>query len=79
MKCIKMTSLEHIKKKLIDHIWLSENDELLLSMARMMGYSSIKEVHEFSDIQKEILQMSEKDIEAGKIISERELEERWGV
>lgn len=74
-----MTSLEHIKKKLIDHIWLSENDELLLSMARMIGYSSMKEVHEFSEIQKEILQISEKDIEAGKIISEKELEERWGI
>lgn len=68
-----MTTLDVIKNDLIDRIIATRNEKLLNAIVSIFDSTQSEEKIQLSSEQIEMLQMSERDIEEGKIISEDEL------
>ena len=68
-----MNALENIKNSLIDSILATSNEQLLEAIKSIFDSTQSEAIISLSTEQIEMLAMSEKDIEAGKFISESEL------
>ena len=68
-----MTTLDRIKIKLIDKINLTQNEQLLSTIDNIFDSNQSKQLFVLSDEQIEMLEMSERDIENGDLISAKEL------
>jgi hypothetical protein len=68
-----MTALDVIKNSLIDRILATKNEKLLNAINNIFDLTQTDEIVSLSSEQIEMLQMSEKDIENGDIVSESEL------
>ena len=71
-----MNALENIKNSLIDRILATRNEQLLEAIKSIFDSTQSEEIISLSSEQIEMLSMSEKDIEEGKLISESELSKR---
>jgi hypothetical protein len=71
-----MNALENIKNSLIDRILATRNEQLLEAIKSIFDSTQSEEIISLSTEQIEMLSMSEKDIEEGKLISESELSKR---
>lgn len=75
-----MTTLDVIKNNLIDKILAMENEKLLEAITGIFNSTQTEEMVRLSSEQLEMLIMSEKDIEAGRLVSEEDLkksDEEW--
>jgi len=68
-----MTSFERIKQELIDTIMVSKNEKLLEAVSQIFASSDSAEKPKLDSYQIEMLEMSEKDIQNGDVISEDDL------
>jgi hypothetical protein len=71
-----MNALENIKNSLIDRILATRNEQLLEAIKSIFDSTQSEEIISLSTEQIEMLSMSEKDIEDGKLVSESELSKR---
>ena len=71
-----MNALENIKNSLIDSILATKNEQLLEAIKSIFDSTQSEEIISLSTEQIEMLSMSEKDIEYGKLVSESELSNR---
>ena len=71
-----MNALENIKNSLIDRILATRNEQLLEAIKSIFDSTQSEEIISLSTEQIEMLSMSEKDIEQGKLVSESELSKR---
>lgn len=71
-----MNALENIKNSLIDRILATKNEQLLEAIKSIFDSTQSEEIISLSTEQIEMLSMSEKDIEYGKLVSESELSNR---
>ncbi len=71
-----MNALENIKNSLIDRILATKNEQLLEAIKSIFDSTQSEEILSLSTEQIEMLSMSEKDIEYGKLVSESELSNR---
>ncbi len=71
-----MNALENIKNSLIDRILATKNERLLEAIKSIFDSTQSEEIIPLSSEQIEMLSMSEKDIEEGKLVSESELSKR---
>ncbi|MBX7225459.1 MAG: hypothetical protein K1X55_05475 [Chitinophagales bacterium] len=67
-----MTTLENIKNSLIDRILATKNEKLLEAIDRIFTSTQTEEIISLSSEQIEMLSMSERDIETGNFISDRQ-------
>lgn len=68
-----MNALENIKNSLIDRILATKNEQLLEAIKSIFDSTQSEEIISLSTEQIEMLSISEKDIEYGKLVSESEL------
>ena len=71
-----MNTLENIKNSLIDRILATRNEQLLEAIKNIFDSTQSEEIISLSTEQIEMLSLSEKDIEDGKLVSESELNKR---
>ena len=71
-----MNALENIKNSLIDRILATRNERLLDAIKNIFDSTQSEDIIALSTEQIEMLSMSEKDIEDGKLVSESELSKR---
>lgn len=71
-----MNTLENIKNSLIDRILATKNEQLLEAIKSIFDSTQSEEIISLSTEQIEMLSMSDKDIEEGKLVSESELSKR---
>ena len=71
-----MNALENIKNSLIDRILATRNERLLDAIKNIFDSTQSEEMIALSTEQIEMLSMSEKEIEDGKLVSESELNKR---
>jgi hypothetical protein len=71
-----VNALENIKNSLIDRILATKNEQLLEAIKSIFDSTQSEEIISLSTEQIEMLSMSEKDIEYGKLVSESELSNR---
>ena len=71
-----MNALENIKNSLINRILATKNEQLLEAIKSIFDSTQSEEIISLSTEQIEMLSMSEKDIEYGKLVSESELSNR---
>ena len=71
-----MNALENIKNSLIDSILATRNERLLEAIKNIFDSTQSEDIISLSTEQIEMLSMSEKDIEDGKLVSESELSKR---
>ena len=71
-----MNALENKKNSLIDRILATKNEQLLEAIKSIFDSTQSEEIISLSTEQIEMLSMSEKDIEQGKLVSESELSKR---
>ena len=71
-----MNALENIKYSLIDRILATKNEQLLEAIKSIFDSTQSEEIISLSTEQIEMLSMSEKDIEYGKLVSESEISNR---
>lgn len=71
-----MNALENIKNSLIDRILATRNEQLLEAIKSIFDSTQSEEIISLSTEQIEMLSMSEKDIEEGKLVSESELSKK---
>ena len=72
-----MATIEKIRNKVIDKILSIRNKEFLETLDKLISFSaSESEVVKLTDEQKEMLQMSEDDINYGRLISQGEMDKR---
>jgi len=68
-----MTTLERIKNRLIDRILLAQNEKFLEAIEKIFDTTQKEVEIKLYPEQKEMLMMSETDIEKGNVVSESEL------
>jgi hypothetical protein len=72
-----MASVENIKKELINKIKSIKNEEFLIALDQLISSNSFEsEIVELTEEQKIMLEMSEKDIKEGKLISQEAMKKR---
>lgn len=71
-----MATLDNIKNRIIDRILMTKNEKLLFAIEKMFSTNDTEEEVSLNSYQIEMLLMSEKDIEEGRLISESDLEEK---
>jgi len=69
-----MTTLESIRNRLIDRILLAQNEKFLEAIEKIFVTTQNEEEIKLYPEQKEMLMMSDTDIEKGNVVSESELE-----
>jgi len=68
-----MAGLDSIKNNLIDKILATKNEKLLNAISSIFDSTQMDETLSLTSEQIEMLQMSEKDIENGNLVSESDL------
>ena len=68
-----MDTIQKIKNRLIDRIMVSENEQLLNAIEGLLSATQEKEEINLTSEQIEMLEMSEKDIQEKRVISEEDL------
>lgn len=72
-----MATVDKIRNGLIDKILSIKNKEFLEALGKLISTSSsISDIVELTDEQKAMLQMSESDIESGRLISQEKMNQR---
>ena len=72
-----MATVDKIRSQLIDKILAIKNKDFLEALDKLVASSSSSsDLVELSSEQKEMLQMSEKDIEDGRLISQEAMNKR---
>ena len=72
-----MATVDKIRNRLIDKILSIKNKDFLEALDKLISSSvSDSEIVELTDEQKIMLEMSEKDIENGKLISQEAMDKR---
>ncbi|MFT5338057.1 MAG: archaellum component FlaF (FlaF/FlaG flagellin family) [Luteibaculaceae bacterium] len=72
-----MATVDNIRNGLIDKILSIKNKDFLVALDKLISSSSSEtEIIELTKEQKILLEMSEKDIEAGKLISQEAMDKR---
>lgn len=72
-----MATVDNIRNGLIDKILSIKNREFLEALDKLVAFSSSESVNiELTNEQKIMLEMSEKDIEDGKLISQEAMNKR---
>ena len=72
-----MTTVENIRNGLIDKILSIKNIDILEALDKLISVSSLEsDTVLLTDEQKILLEMSEKDIEAGNLISQEAMDKR---
>lgn len=72
-----MATVDNIRNGLIDKILSIKNREFLEALDKLVAFSSSESVNiELTNEQKTMLEMSEKDIEDGKLISQEAMNKR---
>jgi len=71
-----MNTTETIRTNLIDKILAIRNVDFLKALDSLVANSSQESEIKLSDIQKKMLQMSERDISSGSVISQKELDQQ---
>lgn len=72
-----MATVDKIRNGLIDKILSIKNKEFLEALGKLISTSSsISDIVELTDEQKAMLQMSESDIENGRLISQEKMDQR---
>ncbi len=72
-----MATVDKIRNGLIDKILTIRNKEFLEALDKLISSSASEtDIVKLSDEQKQMLQMSEEDIENGRLISQDEMEKR---
>lgn len=72
-----MTAVDKIRNELIDKILAIKNKDVLVALDTLVSSSSDdRDIVELTTDQKEMLEMSEKDIEAGRLISQEAMDKR---
>lgn len=69
-----MTTLDSIKNRLIDKILAAQNEKFLEAIEKIFVTTQKEEEIKLYPEQKEMLMMSDADIEAGNVVSEAELD-----
>lgn len=75
-----METIENLKNRLIDRIIVSKDSDVLYAIEVLLKSTSVEKKLTLSSQEIELLKMSEKDIENGRIISEEdllELDSKW--
>lgn len=70
-----MSGLDTIKNNLIDRILATKNEQLLTAISNIFESTQTNDIISLSSSQIEMLQMSERDIDSGNIVSNEELEQ----
>ena len=68
-----MKTLDNLRNRLIDRIMVADNEKLLAAIEGILNSTETDERIILNSYQIEMLQMSEKDIENGDLISEADL------
>ena len=72
-----MAAVDKIRSQLIDKILAIKNKDFLEALDKLVASSSpSSDLEELSDEQKEMLKMSEDDIESGRLISQEAMNKR---
>lgn len=72
-----MATVENIRNRLIDKILSIKNIDILEALDKLISVSSLEsDTVLLTDEQKILLEMSEKDIEAGNLISQEAMDKR---
>lgn len=72
-----MATLENVRNELIDNILTIKNRDILEALDKLISISSLdSDIVLLTDEQKILLEMSEKDIEAGDLISQEAIDKR---
>ncbi|MEO9884072.1 MAG: hypothetical protein ABJR05_10430 [Balneola sp.] len=72
-----MATVDKIRNRLIDKILSIKNKDILEALDKLISSNlSDSEIVELTDEQKIMLEMSEKDIENGKLISQEAMDKR---
>jgi hypothetical protein len=72
-----MTTVDKIRNGLIDKILTIKNKDFLEALDKLISSSeSVSDIVELTKEQKEMLEMSEKDIENGGLISQEAMDKR---
>jgi hypothetical protein len=69
-----MTPSDRLKHSLIDKIRMIEDEDFLKALDNLVSAANPEETIQLSPAQEELLQMSESDIKAGRLISQEELD-----
>jgi hypothetical protein len=69
-----MTTLDSIKNRLIDRILSAQNEKFLEAIEKIFVSTQKEEEIKLYSEQREMLMMSDADIEAGNVVSESELD-----
>ena len=69
-----MTTLDSLKNRLIDRIMITKNEKLLAAIESIFTSTQEEDILNLTSEQVEMLQMSERDIENGDLISESDLD-----
>lgn len=75
-----MATADQIRNNLIDKLSTINNVELLNAVAQLLEASGKTDVVQLSQTQKELLQVSEEDIQYGRLVSDDDLnteEDEW--
>lgn len=68
-----MTAIQKIKNRLIDKILASKNEELLSAIESIFESTQKEEKVKLNSFEKELMMLSEIDIEYGNVVSDEEL------
>ena len=72
-----METVDKIRNELIGKILTIKNEDFLIALDRLIASSSsVKDVVELAEAQKKMLNMSEDDIENGRLISQEAMNKR---
>ena len=72
-----MATVDKIRSGLIDKILSIKNKDVLMALDNLISSSSTEnEIVELTTAQKEMLEMSEADIESGRLISQEAMDKR---
>ncbi len=72
-----MATLENVRNELIDKILSIKNRDILEALDKLISISSLdSDIVLLTDEQKILLEMSERDIEAGNLISQEAIDKR---
>ena len=71
-----MATIDKIRNELIDKILTIKNKEFLMALDTFISSSSTDEIVELTKAQKEMLTMSDVDIEKGRLISQEAMDKR---
>lgn len=71
-----MNSIELLRARINNMVNVSENEAVLKVLDKILKKAVSEEVYQLSDAENELLNLSEKDIKNGRVISQEELDKK---